>query len=253
MKRVLRLTVVALAAVVLGATWVAAAPAATTVTKVQRELVIVSPDLSQGGAIERGLYDVIEWGGVGLGTATLGPRYRTVHILKGGAATRNAFVNTLRDITARTGNRAVDVIFLTHGVEDEVLLADDRVPVASLRTLIRLRLSQGQRAKLRMMFSTACFGASHRAAWQSAGFKMVSGSRLIYADSAATYAPFLTAWVSGASFGLSVAAANVAGSTSPWDGIASAWLLTKSHPDWNRVDSFRLTAGNTALSIGTMP
>lgn len=249
LRRIVPAALCALAAA-LGA---AEAGAATPVSKQQRELVIISPDLSQGDATERALYDVIEWGGVGLGVVTLGTKYRTVHLLKDAGATRTAFVSKLRDVTARTTTRAVDVIFLSHGLDEEVLLADGGMTVGAIRDSIVQRLTVAQRGKLRMLFSTACFGASHRAAWRGAGFKAVSGSRLIYADSAASYSPFLSAWGLGATFQASVAAANLAGGFSAWDSVAKAWLRSRNYTDWRRVDSFRLTSGNTGLTIGTMP
>ena len=229
------------------------AQAATPVSKAQRELVIVSPDLSQGDAIERGLYDVIEWSAVGLATGTLGLRYNVVHVLKDGAATRGGFVAKLDELTAKTSLRAVDVIFITHGLDANVLFSNGAFTMASVRDRILANLTTGQRAKLRMLFSTACFGASHRLAWRAAGFNTVSGSRAVYADSAATYQPFLTSWLAGVNFGLSVTAANAAGATSPWDALASGWLLAKGSQFWDDVDSFRLTMGTTTLTIGTMP
>jgi hypothetical protein len=246
-------TLAVLAALAAAALVPAAADAAVPVSKAQRELVIVSPDLSQGDAIERGLYDAIEWSGVGLATGTLALRYNTVHILKDGAATRGGFVDKLDDITAKTGNRAVDVVFITHGLNANVLFSNGEFTMASVRDRILLNLTTAQRAKLRMLFSTACFGASHRTAWRTAGFKTVSGSREVYADSAASYQPFLTSWVAGGTFALGIAAANAAGATSPWDALASGWLLAKGSQFWDDVDSFRVTAGTTSLTIGTMP
>lgn len=239
--------------VVVAGTTARSAGATTPVTKAQRELVIVSADMSQGDALERGLYDVIEWSGVVLPTATLGLRYNAVNILKDDAATRAGLVSTLREITSKNTIRAVDLIFVTHGRTDSVLFSNAEVSIGSVRDRILANLTVGQRAKLRMVFSTACFGASHRLAWRAAGFKTVSGSREIYADSAASYQPFLTAWLGGVNFGLSVTAANVAGAASPWDQIASTWYLSKGSPNWQHVDSFRLTQGTTGLTIGTMP
>jgi hypothetical protein len=231
----------------------APAGAATTVTKSQRELVIVSPDLSQGSAVERALYDVIEWGGIGLGVGTLGVRYNVVHLLKDDAATRLGFVNILRQTTAKTGIRAVDVLFISHGLSGQVLFSNGAFTVTSVRDRILTDLTATQRAKLRMLFSTACFGSSHRSAWREAGFRTVSGSRGVYADSAATYQPFLTAWSAGLGFGPAVTAANVAGATSTWDGTAAGWLLIQGSTRWDEVDSYRLTSGSTGLTIGTMP
>lgn len=246
-------TLLLLATLILAGLAPAAADAATPVSKAQRELVIVSPDLSQGDLIERGLYDVIEWSGVGLATGTLGLRYNVVHILKDGAATRTGFVNKLDEVTAKTGSRAVDVIFITHGLNANVLFSNGEFTMASVRDRILANLTTAQRAKLRMLFSTACFGASHRFAWREAGFKTASGSREVYADSAASYQPFLTSWVAGRTFGQSVTAANAAGEASPWDALASGWLLAKGSQFWDDVDSFRLAAGTTSLTIGTMP
>jgi hypothetical protein len=254
MKRQLSIligVVIVLAVVV--ATTAGSAGATTPVTKAQRELVIVSADMSQGDALERGLYDVIEWSGVVLATGTLALRYNAVHILKDAAATRATLVSTLREVASKPSIRAVDLVFVTHGRTDSVLFSNAEVSIGSVRDRILANLTVDQRAKLRMVFSTACFGASHRLAWRAAGFKTVSGSREIYADSAASYQPFLTAWLAGVNFGLSVTAANAAGAGSPWDGIASAWYLSKGSPNWQHVDSFRVTQGTTGLTIGTMP
>ena len=244
---------IAIVVAVIASATASSAVATTPVTKAQRELVLVSADMSQGDALERGLYDVIEWSGVGLATATLALRYNAVRILKDDAATRGMLVTTLRTAAAKTTIRAVDLIFVTHGATGEVLFSNARVSMASVRDAILTGLTAAQRAKLRMVFSTACFGASHRQAWRDAGFKTVSGSREIYADSAASYQPFLTSWVAGLNFGIGVTAANAAGATSPWDGIASAWYLSRGNPNWQHVNSSRVTLGNTGLTIATMP
>ena len=150
--------------------------------------------------------------------------------------------NTLNTIASKSTIRAVDLVFITHGATDEVLLSDDRWTINEVRDRIRSGLTAADRAKLRMVFSTACFGSSHRTAWREAGFKTVSGSKKIYADSAASYVPFLSAWAVGGTFGASVLAANVAGAPSGWDQAASAWYLSRGKPvEASQIDSFRLT------------
>jgi len=246
-------TFAALAAVLL-AVLAGPAGATTPISKSQRELVIVSTDLSQGGAVERALYDLVEMGGVGLGIGALGPRYNTVYLLSGAAATQTNFVSRLGESTAKQGVRAVDVIFMTHGLSDTIVFTTGgSVTAASLRDRIVHSLSASQRAKLRMLFSTACFGASHRSAWRDAGFKMVSGSRKVYADSAASYPVFLGTWTVGGSFSTAIAGANAAGTTSGWDAVASLWAAAHGYWWAGEVDSFRLTSGSTSLTINTMP
>lgn len=249
-KRVTLLLLLVLSALALATT----AGAATPVTKAQREVLVVSPGLAQGSAVERAFYDFVEFNAVALATTTLGARYAAVNLLRGSAATPAGFLAELDRIASKPGVRAVDMIFLTHGLTNEVSLHGRDVTVAELGAGIRLRLTAAERAKLRMVFSTACFGASHLTAWRNAGFRAASGSRGVYADSAASYLPFLSAWAVGASFGASVTAANVAGASSSWDAAAKPWLVAHGRPELAaQVNSWRVTSGSTSLTIGTMP
>ena len=253
-RRLYSLIGIALLLAVSAALTAGPAEATTAVTKAQREVVILSPGLAQGNALERSFYNFVEFNAIALATATLGTRYKTVHIVQGAAATRAGLANTLNEIASRTTVRAVDLVFITHGLTTEVVLHDKRWTMAEVRDRIRSGLTLADRAKLRMVFSTACFGASHRTAWREAGFKTVSGSREIYADSAASYLPFLSTWALGGTFAASVTAANVAGVPSGWDLAASAWYLSKGKPvEASQIDSFRVTSGSTGLTIGTMP
>ena len=251
MKRTL--VVYTLAAIVLMSA-AGTASATTPVSKAQREVVIFSPGLAQGTGAERVFYDFVEFSAVALATGALGTRYNVVHIVRGAAATRAGLANKLEAIASKASIRAVDLVFVTHGLTDEVVLADARWTIQAVRDRIRNTLTLAERAKLRMVFSTACFGSSHRTAWREAGFKTVSGSRKIYADSAASYLPFLSAWALGGTFATSVTAANLAGAPSGWDTAAASWFLARGATEnAANVDSNRLTSGNTGLTIGTMP
>ena len=83
-----RLSILMLAALALVALAASPAGATTPVTKAQREVVIFSPGLSQGTALESAFYDFVEFNAITLATTTLGTRYNTVHIVRGAAATR---------------------------------------------------------------------------------------------------------------------------------------------------------------------
>ena len=234
--------------------FVAPAGATTTVSKEQREVVIFTPGLAKGDALESAFYDFVQFNAVALASAVLGPFYKTVHIVPGAAATRSGLANKLEEIASRSTTRAVDLVFITHGLRNGVLLGDRLWTMGEVRDRIRAVLTTSERAKLRMVFSTACFGSSHRAGWRDAGFKAVSGSRQVYADSAASYLPFLSTWaILGKSFQASVNAANTAGSLSGWDQAAAAWFTLQGSGFATQVDSFRLASGTTSLTISTMP
>ena len=66
-------------------------------TKAQREVVIFSPGLAQGTALESAFYNFVEFNAIALAAATLGTRYNAVHIVRGAAATRGGLANTLNE------------------------------------------------------------------------------------------------------------------------------------------------------------
>ena len=249
-----RLSILILATLALVALAASPAGAATSVTKAQREVVIFSPGLAQGTALESAFYNFVEFNAIALATATLGTRYNTVHIVRGAAATRAAWRTRSTTIASKSTIRAVDLVFITHGATDEVLLSDDRWTTQ--------RGSRPDPAPAsRWPTAPSCGWSSRRPA--SARRTAPPGARpasrpsparkKIYADSAASYLPFLSTWAVGGSFGASILAANVAGAPSGWDQAASAWYLSRGKPvEASQIDSFRLTSGFTALTIGTM-
>lgn len=229
-------------------------PAAETpVSKSQREALVFIADLSQGSPAQQAFYDFVEFGARSLAQINLAPNYNLVTFVEGASATRARLSDRLRDIAAKSNVRAVDLFFVTHGLSGSVKFSDQTVSMTTLRNDITSKLSTSQRAKLRMVFSTACFGSSHNTSWLQAGFKVASGSRRIYADSAVSYLPFLVAWANGSTFSSSVAVANAADVGNAVDEAAKVVLFFAGLSNWFDVDSHRLIAGSSGLRISTMP
>lgn len=238
---------------------VAAAPQAhaqVAITKAQREVLVFQNDLSQGDPAQRAFYDFVEFAAVNLAQANFGPNYNQVHVVQGAQATRARLVSKLREIAQQPSIRAVDLVFVTHGLSGAVQFADTQVSMTTVRADIVAGLTAAQRAKLRMVFSTACYGESHRSQWLAAGFKLASGSRRIYADSATSYLPFLVGWANGLTFPQAVAAANAADPLRIQDTAAKPILWAAGFANWADVDSWRIVSGSTPaalnLRIGTM-
>jgi len=227
---------------------------AASVSKSQREVIVFVTDLSQGSNLERSFYDVVEFAAVTLAQTTLGPNYNKVTVIQGGNSTLSNLRNALKTAANKSGIKAVDLIFVTHGLSDEVLFAGGRKTMTQVKNDIVNNLTSSQRGKLRIVFSTACFGETHRSKWRDAGFKTVSGSKKIYADSAASYPAFLGSWILGQSFSTAVNVANVADPLRVSDNAAKAWFISQGKPDLAaKVDSFRLKSGTSSLTINTMP
>ena len=227
---------------------------AASVSKTQREAIIFITNLSQGSSLEQQFYDVVEFAAAALGQGSLTPNYQKVTTIQGSGATLTALRNALKTAANKSGIKAVDLIFVTHGLSGEVLFADGRKTMDQVKADLVNNLTAAQRSKLRMIFSTACFGSSHRTKWRDAGFKTASGSQGIYADSALSYPAFLGSWIVGANFSTAVGVANAADALRISDNAAKAWFNSKNRQDLaNQVNSNRLVSGSSSLTIGTMP
>lgn len=223
------------------------------VTKAERELVQII-HLSDGyTGPERALYEFIENSTETLTGSILGNSYRKTAFLKGADATLPKFVAALQAAAARQQTEAVDVIFTTHGASEKVYFADGARPDTEVRDAV-LKVPASQRRKLRMLFSTACIGATHLDAWLAAGFNEASGARGIYADSAVSYAPFLGAWALKKTFAESVDVANNADVGDTADNIARTYYMARGmDTNASRVDSHRVRAGTGRSRIYTTP
>jgi hypothetical protein len=156
-------------------------------------------------------------------------------------------------ITALPSVKACDLIFVTHGLSGEVVFSDAKVSMSTVRWDIRNALNTSQRNKLRMVFSTACYGSSHRYYWLNAGFACASGSSRIYADSATSYFPFLASWAAGSTFQGAVNAANASDPARIQDNAAKSLLWSWGYSQWYDVNSYRYTSGATSLRIYHQP
>jgi hypothetical protein len=231
----------------------ASAPAHATVSKSQREAVVIVADLSTGlTGLEKTFYQGIEKAAY-LGAVTiLSPVYNHVAALEGTNATLAGMRNALSTATSHTGTKAVDLFFVTHGLDHNVVMADGRKSMTTVRNDLVNHLTTAQRAKLRIVFSTACFGASHRTDWVGSGFDAASGSQGVYSDSASSYVPFLGAWALGASFGSAITAANLADAFHVWDTLANNTVL-KGTPFEGQANSTRSVLGDDGLTLDGNP
>jgi hypothetical protein len=83
------------------------------------------------------------------------------------------------------------------GEDDALWFKEGRVDMGTLQNQIKqLNID----SKLRMVYSTACFGITHADNFVKAGFAAASGSKKVNANSPAEYPMFLSLWVAGFKF-----------------------------------------------------
>ena len=188
---------------ILGALMLPGVVSADTIVDIDaenRNLLIAVSDLSDGATgLEGKLYDFIEFTGPAEAQVMLMDDYGEIVVLRDAALNLPNFVETLDRLTAQRGE-VTDVIFMTHGMSDELTFADGQKEASVVANEIIRALSPLQRARLRMMFSTACFGAQHVDDWLRAGFKTAAGSKGVVSDTATSFIAFLAAWGRGYMF-----------------------------------------------------
>lgn len=210
----------------------------------ERALLVIS-DLSSGSNLNdafKSLYKFLESSGIIL-AETLGLLYGNITILRDREATSTNFVNALSEL-AKSPVKEVDVLLHLHGLNNKLIFHNkESVNTSTLADKIAA-LNIGKR--LRMLYSTACFGASHAQHFIRAGFTCASGSRCINANSPIEYPIFISMWASGVKFTDCINSAENLTASSALDALASLNFPGK------RVDSNKDIFGKGHATINSI-
>lgn len=214
-----------------------------TIEKQNRVLIVVN-FLASGDTDY--LYRFIEGAGRTTVEATLGDDYVRLVKLYGGNATRAKFLAALRREGAKPAVKRIDVVLMLHGEDGRVVFHDGSVRTNALAVDIKaLNLS----SKLRLMYSTCCYGDSHSADWLSAGFDTAIGSKKVNANSAVELAPLLSLWQFN--FKVSECLAPTIPPTGPNDEVARVFGRANNLGWKDDVDSRKVVRGNANLRISS--
>ncbi len=207
----------------------------------QRALILVTHLVGPGPDRWKRLYEFMNIAGLAVASQTLAAKYSVLLPLTGAQATRGGFLQAVQSQSSPASIRTVDVILNLHGAQEEVVFADRQARIADLQN----ELSQAGRGKLRMLYSTACYGSCHADNWLAAGFRVVAGAKGVNANSMTEYPVVLSAWGHGAPFGTAIALGEREDTRLPMDEIARAMGFTD-------VNSDKDVLGNPAITI-SMP
>jgi hypothetical protein len=213
--------------------------------KDQRALVVVNElDLDPDTAV---LYRGLETTGRFFVEQLGGNHYAHVRKLYDQDATADNLVNALQAAAGRPGIREVDLIIMLHG-EPEVLVfaRDDRVKSATLGDRIA---DLGIAAKLRLAYSTACFGASHADDLVAAGFTAAVGARKVNANGGIEVPVFTAEWPKNRT--LSEVMATAQTGREAQDAAAEMVGGLTGAPWVGQVDSTKVIRGNGSIRITT--
>jgi len=183
---------------------------------VRNRVLVVVAELDSRGAPElSALYSALEELTQVTVQGVLGDKYDRIDILTGGRATFPEFKRVVKEFSRDPNVLAIDVIMSVHGAPGKLAFQDltwkttdmeaAMLSVSSRQdTIDKMRMKK----KLRMIYNTSCFGASHRQNFLNMGFKVANGSIGVNANSEVEFVPALMAWRSGIGFKDSFNASN---------------------------------------------
>ncbi|MEN9686943.1 MAG: hypothetical protein RLZZ28_2729 [Bacteroidota bacterium] len=213
-----------------------------SVTKSQRALVVVSY-LSASTKWFDG-YNFIEASGMTTVDLFLSGKYSCIEKLKDSSATKTNFLNKLSTLAAKSTIKAIDVIVMTHGANNTLYFyksSGDKMDAVGMGTLENDIKALSTGGKLRMLYSTACYGSSHNDNFVDAGFKVSVGAKGVNTNSATEFPIVLGMWGGGDKISTCIA----------WGekGYGVFDAIAKLNKNWKDANSDKDVYGRGSITI----
>jgi hypothetical protein len=221
------------------------------ITREQRALIVISQLTNGIPADQQWLYRFIEGAGRSVTEITLKDDYAPdqYRALLDEMATTGNLVATLAELGALPDIQAIDLLVLLHGSPDRLEFHDRSWPTPDMATELG---GLGISPKLRLVYSTACFGATHNDDYLRAGFKAAIGARKVNTNSAFELPMLLNLWALGKNAKDALRLGDKPATRNLADGAARAFGRLSNLWWVNEVNSQKVLSGNAALTIETI-
>ena len=161
----------------------------------ERALLVVAnlvlEEYDSGSGNYRSLYEWLDRYAVLVANLLMRPLYGVVESLTKDQVTLDAFLDRVTALSSDPETEALDVFFVVHGSPGRVYFDDVSIATADLAE----RLKAADLAdRLRLLYSTACYGASHAADFVEAGFRTASGALAVCANGPYDFPTQLLKW-----------------------------------------------------------
>ena len=176
-----------------------------SVSKDERALLVVA-NLSDGGdARFQWLYQWLDENAVNVAKVLMKRHYRHIDTLSGSSVTSFGFVDRIVSLAQDPDTKVLDVLLNLHGSRG--ILHFDDGPITSSELGNQLRAAD-LKHQLRLLYSTACYGATHARDFVKAGFRTASGAVGVNANGTYDYPTQLFHWGMGGTYKSVVKAGN---------------------------------------------
>ncbi len=171
------------------------------VQKPHRALLVVSNLTARGAEEYSALYEYLDAESVRQANAYLRNSYERRWVLAGDRATFDEFTRQIEAILRRDDVQSLDVMVHLHGFVNGLAFVDGAKNAANIENAFAQMRNRGtDTRKLRILYSTACWGRSLLDNWKRIGFQQANGANKVNAGSAQEYEPFLRHWRDGDGF-----------------------------------------------------
>lgn len=212
---------------------------AAAVTKDERALIVVSELKTFGDPKLAWLYQFLEASGVVMAQTMLGGKYKKIVVLSGSAATRTNLGTKITQLKNDSTIKAIDVFVHLHGSSGKLWFANGSTTSSSLKTYIA---SKGAQSKLRIFYSTACYGKSHAQDMVDAGFDAASGAVGVNANSSYEYPAIMGKLATGSTFKQAIDFGNNPAMRATHDNAAKL-------AGFPQANSFKVLRGNNSETL----
>jgi hypothetical protein len=210
------------------------------ISKSQRALIVLSNLIVPGDPAFNHLYCFMDFAGISIAQSLLSNDYQSITVLKDNQTTVQNFLNAINTLTNNNNIKVVDVIMNMHGRDGGIIFGNDDTDISAISGQVHLT----GKNKLRLLYSTACYGSSHNQHWINAGFKVSVGAKKVNGNAMVEYPTVLTAWKSGSNFNTCISAGESTVTREPMDRAAR---FINSNWDVNS-DKDILGSGNITIS-----
>lgn len=213
----------------------------SAVGKDERALLVLANLTTWADARFLWLYEWLDQNAVNVAKVLMSLHYRHIEALAGPEATRDNFVNHIVNLAQDPKTRALDVFLHLHGLQGELFFEEGAVATSELADQIKAEHLQD---RLRLLYSTACYGATHAPDFVRAGFRLASGSVAVNANGPYDYPAQLFSWGLGQTYRMVVKAGSHPIFVASLDGVARAFGFAD-------VNSHKAIEGRVLTRIST--
>jgi hypothetical protein len=216
------------------------------VDKEARAVIVISSLAPAGRKRLKVLYRALESVSVEIADHMLKPVYGSYTVLAGGKAGPTQLTNAVLAAGAQPAIGAIDVVVVLHGSPGRLIFDDGNGKGVSVDATALAATFAPARAKLRMLYSTACYGLSHAQAFVDGGFIAACGAIGECANGPVEYPQVLALWSHSHTFRDAVDKGDDPATRVIFDTVAK-WS------GFPHANSDKEIKGNASVTIDTVP